>query len=83
MSHFGIVGMTGVAVGMNTIYQIRHDRDPFPVMLTGGLLMGAFVLIGSGYPELGSAFAAVYLLSVALQRGDATLSLITGLAGTK
>lgn len=75
MSSFGVITMTGSAIAVNAIYQIRHDRDPYPVVFIGGLVMGSFVLIGTGYPELGTALAAVYLLSVLVSRGEDTFSL--------
>lgn len=68
-SPFSAVAMIGTGIAINAVYQVRHGRDPVPVIFVGSIFMGAVVFLAQVQPEVGNAFAAVYLLSVVLTRG--------------
>lgn len=72
--------MAFAGVAVNAVYQVRHGRDPVPVIFLGSLWVGAVVLVSQVQPELGTAIAAVYLLSVLLTRGTEFFDWINDLA---
>ena len=79
MSSFSTVGMCVGAVGVNTVYTIQHHHDPFPTILAGALFTGVCVVAGGFRPEIGTALAALFLLSSLLTRGTAFINWLTAL----
>lgn len=69
-SKMSVVSIVGTGVAISAVYQIRHGRDPFPVIAIGCVWIGTVAVVAELNPELGMAFAAVYLVSIVLTRGS-------------
>jgi hypothetical protein len=80
---FSIISIAGTGVLINATYTVAHKHDPFPTILAGGLFMGACVLVGGARPEVGSALAAIYLLSTVITRGEYFIGFVEDLTGSQ
>lgn len=74
----GPVVMSGIGVGISAMYQIEQRNDPVPVIVIGGIWVGAIIGVTAVNEELGKTIAAVFLLGMVLTRGSAVINWVNG-----
>jgi len=62
---------------------VAQKRDPFPTIFAGTLFMGGCLIVGGFNTELGTALAALYLLSTFITRGDYFIKFLENLTNAK
>lgn len=72
----GAIAMICVGATINTIDNIKNGRDPFFGILASGILMWACVGLNT-FSDLGTMFAAVFLVTSFLEHGTIFINLLT------
>lgn len=82
-SEFGVITLTASGIGINAVKEIKTNRDPYPVLLAGVVLMAVFVFLGNVRPRLGLAAAAVFFLASAIDGGPLIIQTVNQLINSK
>jgi len=78
-SKLGVIGISGLSIGVIAIDNVSKGRDPFPSIVAGGMFMAGCIGVSEIDTELASAIAWVFLLSNILIKSDSLLKVVNGI----